>query len=146
MAEVNILLIEDDEVDVMALKRALRDLKIANQLFRAEDGIEGLEMLRGTNGKNRLTCPYIILLDLNMPRMGGLEFLDELRADPDLKSSIVFIMTTSSADEDRARAYDRNVAGYVLKNNPGHSFLRAVTMLDHYWRVIEFPGRPQCLP
>jgi CheY-like chemotaxis protein len=139
MTEVNILLVEDDEVDVMAVKRALRELKIANPLFRAADGIDGLEMLRGVNGKTRMPRPYVILLDLNMPRMGGLEFLDELRQDPDLQSSIVFVMTTSMAEEDRFRAYDKNIAGYVLKSTPAHSFIEAVIMLDHYWRVVEFP-------
>jgi len=139
MAEVNILLVEDDEVDVMAVKRALKDLKIANPLFCAVDGVDGLEMLRGTNGKKKLPRPYIVLLDLNMPRMGGLEFLDELRADPELQSSIVFVMTTSMAEEDRFRAYDKNIAGYVLKSTPAHSFIEAVTMLEHYWRVVELP-------
>jgi CheY-like chemotaxis protein len=139
MSEVNILLVEDDEVDVMAVKRALRDLKIANPLFHAMDGVDGLEMLRGVNGKEKIPHPYVVLLDLNMPRMGGLEFLDELRRDPELHSSLVFVMTTSTAEEDRFRAYDKNIAGYVLKSSAVHSFIEAVTMLDHYWRVIEFP-------
>jgi CheY-like chemotaxis protein len=139
MAEVTILLVEDDEVDVMAVTIALKELKIANPLVRATDGIDALEILRGTNGKTRLARPYVILLDLNMPRMGGLEFLDELRKDPELQRSIVFVMTTSTAEEDRFRAYNRNVAGYVLKTSAAHSFIEAVTMLDHYWRVIEFP-------
>jgi CheY-like chemotaxis protein len=138
-AEVNILLVEDDEVDVMAVRLALKELKIANPLFRAADGIEALEMLRGTNGKARVPRPFVILLDLNMPRMGGLEFLDELRADAELQRSIVFVMTTSTAEEDRFRAYNKNIAGYVLKSSPGHTFIQAVTMLDHFWRVIEFP-------
>jgi CheY-like chemotaxis protein len=79
------------------------------------------------------------MLDLNMPRMGGLEFLDELRADPGLGRSIVFVMTTSAAEEDRVRAYNKCIAGYVLKHSPAHTFLDAVTMLKHYWRIIEFP-------
>ncbi len=139
MAEVSILLVEDDEVDVMAVRLALKQLKIANPFFRAIDGIDALEMLRGTNGKTQVPQPNIILLDLNMPRMGGLEFLDELRADPALRSSIVFVMTTSTAEEDRFRAYNKNIAGYVLKSSAAHTFIEAVTMLDHYWRVIEFP-------
>jgi CheY-like chemotaxis protein len=141
LAQVNILLVEDDEVDVMAVKRAFATLKIANSLFRAADGLEGLDMLRGTNGKTRLRSPCIVLLDLNMPRMGGLEFLDALRADPALRNTIVFVMTTSAAEEDRVRAYNKCIAGYILKNNPAHSFLDAITMLEHYWRVIEFPDQ-----
>jgi CheY-like chemotaxis protein len=138
VAVVNILLVEDDEIDVMAVKRAFRELKIANPLYEASDGIEALEMLRGTGGKT-LPRPFIILLDLNMPRMGGIEFVKELRSDPALKSSIVFIMTTSAAEEDRINAYNLNVAGYVLKHSPGHSFLDAIAMLEHYWRIVELP-------
>jgi CheY-like chemotaxis protein len=135
MKPVNILLVEDDEVDVMAVRRALRDLKIANPLTRACDGVEALEILRS----GKLKAPYIILLDLNMPRMGGIEFLENLRADPDLQRAVVFVMTTSAAEEDRINAYNKNVAGYVLKHDPGRTFLDAVAMLEHYWRVIEFP-------
>jgi CheY-like chemotaxis protein len=140
MADVTLLLVEDDEVDATAVKRALKELKISNPLVRAIDGIDALEILRGENGKTKLVSPYVILLDLNMPRMGGLEFLDELRKDKDLQRSIVFVMTTSAAEEDRIRAYDKFIAGYVLKHSPAHSFLDAMTMLEHYWRVIEFPG------
>jgi len=139
MKPVTILLVEDDEVDVMAVKRALRDLKIANPLIRACDGIQALDILRGANGQSKLQSPFIILLDLNMPRMGGIEFLENLRADPDLCRSVVFVMTTSAAEDDRARAYSKNVAGYVLKHDPARSFIEAVSMLEHYWRVIEFP-------
>ncbi len=138
MAVVNIMLVEDDEIDVMAVKRAFRELKIANPLYEASDGVEALELLRNTNGKT-VPRPYIILLDLNMPRMGGIEFVKELRADPALKSSIVFVMTTSAAEEDRINAYNLNVAGYVLKHSPGHSFIDAVAMLEHYWRIVELP-------
>ena len=74
-----------------------------------------------------------------MPRMSGLEFLDELRRDDALRSTLVFVMTTSAAEEDRTRAYGNNVAGYVLKQRSGESFLEAISMLEHYWRVIEFP-------
>jgi len=139
MASINILLAEDDEVDVMAVKRAFRELRIANPLTVAKDGIEALEMLRSTNGCPPIPRPLIILLDLNMPRMGGLEFLSELRKDPKLHRCIVFVMTTSADEQDRVRAYDKNVAGYVLKHSPGHSFLEAISMLEHYWRVVELP-------
>jgi CheY-like chemotaxis protein len=139
MPEVSILLVEDDALDVKAVKLALRELRIANPLFCAKDGIEALEMLRGENGLAKQGVPYIILLDLNMPRMDGLEFLDEIRADPELKRSVVIVMTTSAAEEDRVRAYDRNVAGYVLKHSTAHTFLQTVTMLDYFWRIIEFP-------
>ena len=139
MTAVNILLVEDDEVDVMAIKRAFRELKIANPITEAKDGIEAFEILRGVNGHDQIPRPLIILLDLNMPRMGGMEFLDELRKDPNLHRCVVFVMTTSADEQDRIRAYDKNVAGYVLKHDLGRSFLDAIAMLQHYWRVVELP-------
>jgi CheY-like chemotaxis protein len=108
-------------------------------VVEAHNGIEALEHLRGQNGREKIPTPHLVLLDLNMPRMGGLEFLDELRDDDELRNTIVFVMTTSAAEEDRARAFNKNVAGYVLKHRSGQSFLEAIAMLEHYWRVVEFP-------
>jgi len=136
---VTILLVEDDKVDVMAIRRSFLRLKIANPIIEAQDGIEALARLRGTDGYEAIARPCLILLDLNMPRMGGLEFLAELRSDPVLQRSIVFVLTTSRAEEDRLHAYDKNVSGYVLKYRPGETFLDAISMLETYWRVIEFP-------
>lgn len=136
---VTILLVDDDEIDVMAVRRSFAELKIANPIVEAHDGIDALAMLRGEAGHVHVAPPVLVLLDLNMPRMGGLEFLDELRRDKALRRHLVFVMTTSAAEEDRVRAYDKNVAGYVLKHRPGQSFLDAISMLRHYWRVIEFP-------
>jgi CheY-like chemotaxis protein len=137
---LTILLVDDDKVDVMAVKRSFRELKIANPVVVAHNGIEALDRLRGQNGHPKVQSPCLVLLDLNMPRMGGVEFLDRLRRDEALRSTLVFVMTTSGAEEDRARAYNMNIAGYVLKHRPGQSFLEAISMLEHYWRVIEFPG------
>jgi CheY-like chemotaxis protein len=137
---VTILLVDDDKVDTMAVKRSFRELKIANPVIEAHNGIEALKLLRGDNGHENVSEPLLILLDLNMPRMGGLEFLEELRRDPLLCRALVFVMTTSAAEEDRRLAYQKNVAGYVLKDRLGQSFLEAISMLEHYWRVIEFPG------
>lgn len=137
--EATILLVDDDEVDILATKRAFRQKKIANHIAVAHDGIEALEILRGENGKEKLEKPFLILLDLNMPRMTGFEFLDVIREDPHLKDSIVFVLTTSNNDEDRCQAYDRNIAGYILKSNVGDNFIHAVSMLKLYWRVVEMP-------
>jgi CheY-like chemotaxis protein len=137
---LTILLVDDDKVDVMAVKRSFRELKIANPIVEARNGIEALDRLRGQNGHQKVPSPCLVLLDLNMPRMGGVEFLNKLRRDEALRSTLVFVMTTSGAEDDRARAYDMNIAGYVLKHRPGQSFLEAISMLEHYWRVIEFPG------
>jgi len=136
---VTILLVDDDKVDVMAVKRSFRDLKIANPLVEARNGQEALDLLRGANGREKVPSPCLVMLDLNMPMMGGIEFLAELRADPVLHRTVVFVMTTSTADEDRTKAYDHNVSGYVLKYRPGQTFLEAIGMLEAYWRVVEFP-------
>ncbi|MGE4322202.1 MAG: response regulator [Sphingobium sp.] len=136
---VNLLLVEDDEVDVQGLKRAFAKSRIANPITVARDGIEALEMLRGENGHEKLPKPHLILLDLNMPRMNGIEFLETIRADDDLKCSVVFMITTSKADEDKARAYGHNVAGYIVKQDPANTFMEAVSLLEHYWKIVEFP-------
>jgi CheY-like chemotaxis protein len=137
---VQLLHVEDDDLCLMGLNRAFKAAKIANPISFAHDGIAALEMLRGTNGRPRLPRPFIVLLDLNMPRMGGIAFLTEVRKDEDLKKSIVFIMTTSGTDEDKVGAYNLGVAGYILKTNPANAFLEATALLDIYWRVIEFPA------
>jgi CheY-like chemotaxis protein len=135
---VQLLHVEDDDLCLMGLNRAFKAAKIANPVKFAHDGIEALDMLRGTNGRPRLPRPFLVLLDLNMPRMDGIEFLKELRKDEELKKSIVFIMTTSDADEDKVKAYNLGVAGYILKSNPANAFLEATALLDTYWRVVEF--------
>lgn len=137
---VHVLLVEDDDVDVKAVRRAFRKVKIANPLHVARDGLEALGMLRGEEGYEHVPRPYIIILDLNMPRMDGIEFLTELRRDPVHHDAVVFVMTTSKADEDRAASYDRNVAGYIVKSAVGEGFLKVTEMLDSYWRVVLLPS------
>lgn len=137
---VSILIVDDDAVDVMAIKRAFKKTGVTERVHVAGDGIEGLEFLRGTNGREKLPRPVLILLDLNMPRMSGLEFLEEIRQDPDLKQSIVFVLTTSRAEEDRLRVYNHNVSGYILKSDTSSSFLDAISMLSHFGRVVQFPA------
>lgn len=139
---VNILLVEDDLVDVMNVKRAFKKNNINNPLFVAENGAEALEMLRGDkNSKLVKTPPRIILLDLNMPKMGGIEFLKELRADENLKNISVFVMTTSNEDNDKVEAFRLNVAGYILKPLSMESFINAVSTLHNYWMLCEYPDQ-----
>ena len=136
---VTILLVEDDDVDTEAVERAFRKARIANPIVRAKDGAEALAMLRGDNGREALQHPYLILLDLKMPGMGGLKFLEELRRDPELSNSVVFVLTTSSDEQDMAKAYERYVAGYIVKSRAGDNFVGLIGMLDHYWRIVELP-------
>ena len=137
---VSVLLVEDNVIEQEAVRRAFKREHIGNPIITAVDGIEALALLRGgKGGVEALPRPYLILLDLNMPRMNGLEFLTELRADPDLRDSIVFVLTTSRSDEDRVASYNLNVAGYIVKSDVGAGFVRLLGLLDHYWRIVEFP-------
>lgn len=138
-SEVSVLLVDDDSIDRMAVVRAFRELQIANPVIEANDGIEALEILRGGHDAEPLATPFLVLLDLSMPRMDGLEFLAELRNDPALHTAIVFILSTSKADEDRTAAYENHVAGYIVKADFASEFWRVVDMIDHYWRVVAFP-------
>ncbi len=136
---VHVLLVEDNDVDREAVRRAFDQNRIANPVVDARDGVEALEILRGENGRAPLPRPFLVLLDINMPRMNGIELLRELRADPALRDSIVFVLTTSKSDEDKMAAYEANVAGYIAKSEVGSGFVRLVTLLDHFWKVVEFP-------
>lgn len=132
-----ILLVEDDDIDAMIVQRAFDKLRIINPIVRAKDGIYALELLRSAT----VSRPYIILLDLNMPRMGGLEMLEELRADKNLTNNVVFVLTTSKDDEDKFAAYRQNIAGYIVKESLQDGFDDLVKLLDHYWRIVELPNR-----
>ena len=136
---LSILLVEDDDGDAKAIERAFKKAKIANTIVRAVDGVEALDILRGTNGKTKPPSPSILLVDLNMPRMNGIQLVKALREDEALRNSIVFILTTSKQDEDKTAAYALNVAGYVLKQRAGEDFLSLVGLIDHYWRIVEMP-------
>jgi len=136
---VNILLVEDDEVDVMNVKRAFQRNRITNPLFVAGNGLEGLAMLRGQNadGDNVPDTRRIILLDINMPKMNGIEFLQELRKDAALPPTPVVVLTTSDEDQDRIEAYKLNVAGYILKPVTFSSFAEVMAALNRYWTLCE---------
>ena len=130
---VNILLVEDDEVDVMNVKRAFSKNNIKNDLYVAGNGVEALEMLRGSI----VPLPRIIILDINMPKMNGIEFLKELRMDENLKNISVFVMTTSNEDSDKINAYNLNVAGYILKPLSFEKFISSVATLKNFWSLCE---------
>ncbi len=136
---IRLLLIEDEEVDRMALERALRKSNSNVNLTHAVNGIEGLRKLRGDATTEALTRPHLVLLDLNMPAMGGIEFLDHLRNDPKLRRTVVFVLTTSAHEKDRAECYDRGVAGFIVKQNIGSQSTVLLDMIERYWKVVELP-------
>lgn len=133
--EVTLLIVDDDDIDAIALERALRRLRLLNTTHRARDGLEALNLLRS----GAISTPYIILLDLNMPRMNGLEFLKALRADQMLTHAVVFVLTTSKSDQDLVAAYREHIAGYVLKQHMDRDFLEVIGLIEHYWRLVELP-------
>ncbi len=136
---LNILLVEDDEVDIMTVKRAFKKGNITNPLYIAGNGIEALEMLRDTPEQPSLIPAErrLILLDLNMPKMNGLEFLRELRSDATIRHIPVVVLTTSNEERDRVQAYGFNVAGYILKPVTFNTFVDLMITLDRYWTHCE---------
>lgn len=133
---INLLLVDDDEVDVLNVRRALERGRITNDVWVAGDGIEGLAMLRGSEMPRERR---IVLLDINMPRMNGIEMLRELRADPELQVTPVVMLTTSNDDRDRIESYRLNVAGYLLKPVTFVSFVETMSALNRYWTLVELP-------
>ena len=133
---LTILLVDDDEVDVMTVKRAFTKANITNKVYVATNGVEALEMLRGPDLP---TTRRIVLLDLNMPRMNGIEFLREVRKDPALMNLTVVVLTTSNEDRDRVEAFQLNVAGYLLKPVTFSDFAEVMATLNKYWTLMEFP-------
>ena len=130
-----ILLVEDDRVDVMTVKRAMRDLEISNPLDVVHNGEEALVHLRDTSQER----PGIILLDLNMPKMNGIEFLRIVKQDEELRKIPVIVLTTSREEQDRVNSYDLSVAGYVIKPVDYQQFLDVMRTIDDYWRLSELP-------
>jgi CheY-like chemotaxis protein len=129
-----VLLIDDDAVDVKTVQRAFKKNAVQFDLSVAGNGEEGLELLR--SGSVDLS-QLLILLDLNMPRMGGLEFLEHLRNDPDLRTLPVVVLTTSDEEKDRVAAYDKFVAGYIVKPVTYEKFVDVVRRLADYWAMVQ---------
>jgi CheY-like chemotaxis protein len=132
-----VLLVDDDDVAAEAVVRGLRKHSMHCPIVIAEDGAAALQILRGTHVR-KITKPYIVLLDLNMPRMNGIEFLRELRLDTALKGTVVFVLTTSGAEADRSRAYDQNIAGYMVKSAVGPQFSGLARFLTEYRSTMLF--------
>ncbi|WP_013334672.1 response regulator [Gloeothece verrucosa] len=134
---IHFLLVEDDEVDVLKVKRAFRNNHITHPLYIAKNGKEALFWLRSKNGKPPIVPQHglLTLLDLNMPEMTGIEFLQELRSDVNLKKIPVIVLTVSESEQDLLKAYNLNVAGYILKSMTFESFSQAIITINNYWSL-----------
>jgi CheY-like chemotaxis protein len=137
---LSLLLVEDDDVAAEAVVRGLRRHAVIGPVIHAEDGNAALQILRGHDAGHRIAKPYLVLLDLNMPRMNGFEFLGALRGDPELRGTVVFVLTTSSAEADRARAYKENIAGYIVKSAIGPQFSGLARFLTEYRSAVQLPS------
>jgi len=129
------LLVEDDEVDAMTVRRALKELHVNNPLAQVENGEEALNYLRQPGQ----VLPCIILLDLNMPVMGGIELLQVIKHDAALKRIPVVVLTTSDEQQDKVASFDLGVAGYIRKPVDYKQFVEAVRSIDAYWTLSELP-------
>lgn len=130
-----VLLVEDDLVDVMTVNRAFNDLDITNDIVHRRNGEEAIKFLKSED----MESPCIILLDLNMPKMNGIEFLQEAKNDPELKKIPVVVLTTSNDDRDKMESYKLGVAGYMLKSAEYKEFVDTIKEINKYWTLSELP-------
>jgi CheY-like chemotaxis protein len=140
--DVRILMVDDDVVDRKSLRRAFAGREIDIPVEEASDGAAALEFLRDSEANGKPAQQHLVLLDLNMPRMNGIEFLERLRSDDRLSSMVVFVLTTSRAEKDRSDAYRHNVAGYIVKSDAGDGFAELVDLLAKYVNAVELPPPP----
>ena len=132
-----VLLAEDDSIDAMTVRRAFRDLKLSNTLIHRINGEEALEYLRSPDAE----IPCVILLDLNMPRMNGIEFLKVIKQDDKLKKIPVIVLTTSNEECDVVESFRLCVAGYIVKPVDYKKFVEAIRTIDLYWTLSELQER-----
>ncbi len=135
---VTILLVEDDDGDAKAVTRAFSKAEIANPVVRAVDGEAALEFLRA-DAQSAWPRQFLLLVDINMPRMNGHELVAELRKDRLLRRLVVIMLSTSRDKSDVNAAYDNNVAGFVVKGRAGRDYQSLVATLNDYWTLIELP-------
>lgn len=130
-----ILLVEDDSVDAMTVKRAIEDIGSKDTLVRSANGEEALDYLRNETNER----PRLILLDLNMPKMNGIEFLKHIKADNVLKRVPVIVLTTSMEDQDILRSFELSIAGYVVKPLDYKKFVEIIRTISQYWALSQLP-------
>ncbi len=133
---ISVLVVEDDEVDFKLLMRSFSQRKISNSIVRAKDGLDAWEKIQ----TGEIQKPFIVLLDLNMPRMNGQELLNEIRNDPEYKGTVVFLMTTSMDQKDINQVFSKQAAGYFLKDNVQGSIDKMVETIDGYWQIAVLPS------
>jgi DNA-binding response OmpR family regulator len=135
----DILVVDDDDLTGELLERSLRQESGRFRIVTARDGLEGLRQLRGCE-PGSAQRPMIVILDLNMPRMSGFEFLRIVRSDDSVRQNVIFVLTTSDADEDRCRAYEECVAGYIRKSDVGRGFRDVAHLISAYCNTVYLPG------
>jgi len=143
LQKANILLVEDDDFEAKAVRRAFHKARIKNEIVRAVDGEEALAILENTHPHINVPTPLIALIDINMPKMSGLELVEIIRSKPALQNLICFMLTTSRDPGDIHQAYSSHVAGYVVKETAGQDFTRLLSLLDDYWITVELPNSPR---
>jgi len=131
-----ILLVEDDAVDAMTFERALSDLNIKNEVVHRTNGEEALEYLRAQENER----PCFIFLDLNMPRMNGIEFLEVIKSDNNLKKIPVVVLTTSDSEKDVVESFELGVAGYMVKPADYKKFVESIRTINLYWNLSKLPN------
>lgn len=137
---MQILLVEDDEIDAEYVVRGFRRQGFESPITIVQNGLEALQTLRNRFEQRSLNGPCLIITDLNMPLMNGIEFMQALRRDPDLCRLIVFVLTSSNLAVDKSAAYDEQAAGYLLKADLEQNFSYLVHLLNTYQSIVEFPG------
>jgi two-component system, chemotaxis family, response regulator Rcp1 len=139
---IEILLVEDNPADVVLTEAVLAEAKVANRLWVARDGKEAMEFLRREARQPKSPRPDLVLLDLNLPRKGGLEVLAEMKADRALRAIPVVVLTTSAAERDVLAAYDQHVNAYITKPVDLDQFVAVVRAVDDFWlAVVRLPRR-----
>jgi CheY-like chemotaxis protein len=122
-------------IDAIGIQRSLKSFNLLNPIHRTRDGLEALEVLKN----DAIARPFIVLLDLNMPRMNGMEFLSAIRSDSILSDIVVFVLTTSQLDEEISAAYKKNIAGYIVKSSSNQDYKQLIRFLENYWNIVELP-------
>ncbi len=137
--DTNVLLVEDNDLDVEILERALEKIGAKGVLHRTRDGLEALQVLKDDCVDKTLPRPFVVLLDVNMPGMNGHEFLQAVRTDEDIRDTRVFMFTTSDSKSDVALAYRNNANGYIVKPNSSADLCGILETLRNFWAICEYP-------